>query len=119
MVKPSLENSVAIIRGYRLATAAGRFFAHVILENFNPDTAAPIPWLSRHAILHGKATDYGTPTHSLKVVLIADIILRGIEENRNQPDEKPSDVAEGSPPEWRPSRRPGDRAAPPGLPRRG
>jgi len=86
-VKPTRKNSVGIIRGYQLATAAGKFFADVVLENFDPDSAAPIPELSRHAILHGKATDYGTPTHSLKVILIADIILSSIEENRNQPAE--------------------------------
>jgi hypothetical protein len=92
--RPTRANSVGIIRGYRLATAAGRFFADVVLENFDPDSAAPIPELSRHAILHGRATDYGTATHSLKVILIADIILSSIEEHRNQPPE--TDTAEAN-----------------------
>jgi hypothetical protein len=97
--KPTRANSVGILRGYQLATAAGKFFAEVVLENFDPDSAAPIPELSRHAILHGKATDYGTPMHSLKVILIADIILSSIEESRNQPavDEPGNAAAEGDP----------------------
>lgn len=82
--KPTRANSVSIIGGDELATVAGKFFADVVLESFNPDSAAPIPELSRHAILHGKATDYGTSISSLKVILIADIILSSIEENRNQ-----------------------------------
>jgi hypothetical protein len=81
--KPTRANSVGIIGGYQLASAAGKFFADVVLENFDPDSAAPIPELSRHAILHGKATDCGTVTHSLKVILIADIILSSIEEAEN------------------------------------
>ncbi len=97
--KPTRANSTCIIRGYQLATAAGKFFADVVLENFDPDSAAPIPELSRHAILHGKATDYGTPTHSLKVILIADIILSSIEENRNQPaEDEPAGAADGTAP---------------------
>jgi hypothetical protein len=98
--KPTRANSVGIIRGYQLATAAGRFFVDVVLENFDPDSAAPIPELSRHAILHGKATDYGTLTHSLKVILIADIILSSIEENQNQPAEDgPAEADEVTAPE--------------------
>ena len=85
--KPNRENSVGLIRGYQLATAAGKFFADVVMETFDPDSAAPIPELSRHAILHGKATDYDTPTHSLKVILFTDIILSSIEEDRNNPPE--------------------------------
>jgi len=93
--KPNRTNSVGIIRGYQLATAAGRFFADVVMETFDPDSAAPIPELSRHAILHGKATDYGTLTHSLKVILIADIILSSIDENRTQPaEDEPREQAE-------------------------
>jgi hypothetical protein len=78
-------NSVGIMRGFQLATAAGEFFTEVVLENFDPDSTAPIPDLSRHAILHGIATEYGTPAHSLKVILIADIILSSIEEARTLP----------------------------------
>lgn len=98
--KPNRTNSIAIIRGYQLATAAGQFFADVVMETFDPDSAAPIPELSRHAILHGKATDYGTPTHSLKVILIADIILSSIQENRTQPaEDAPTEEAEDVAPE--------------------
>lgn len=43
--------------------------------------------LSRHAILHGKATHYGTLVHSLKVILIADVILSIVEESQEQPVE--------------------------------
>lgn len=85
--KPTRANSAGVIRGYQLATAAGSFFTDVVLENFDPDSAAPIPGLSRHAILHGRATDYGTPIHSLKLILITDIILSSIEEERNSPAE--------------------------------
>jgi hypothetical protein len=88
--KPKQANSVTVMRGSQLGDAAGVFFADVIWENFNPDAGAPIPELSRHAILHGKALDYGTPLHSLKVILIADIILSSIDENRRRPaDEAP------------------------------
>src|SRR5262249_46283729 len=82
--KPNRANSLGIIRGYQLGSAAGKFFADVLLETFDPDSTAPIPELSRHAILHGKATDYGTPAHSLKVILIADIILSSIDQNQNE-----------------------------------
>jgi hypothetical protein len=87
---PTRHNITDVIRGSDLDEAAATFYTDVLLENFYPDSAAPIPELSRHAILHGKAIDYGTPTHSLKLILIADIILSIIEENRRQPaDEMP------------------------------
>ena len=86
--KPMREKSVAILRGYQLARPAAKFFAEVVLESFDPEAEAPIPELSRHAILHGSATDYGTPIHSLKVILIGDIILSSIEENRRRPDDE-------------------------------
>jgi hypothetical protein len=98
--KPTRTNSVGIIRSSQLATAASRFFIDVVLENFDPDSAAPIPELSRHAIRHGKATDYGTPALSLKVILIADIILSSLEEHRNQPaEDEPKEGTDTATPE--------------------
>lgn len=89
--KPTRENIVEVIRGYHLATAAGRFFREVVLETFDPNSQAPVPELSRHAILHGVATDYGTTTHSLKLMLIADIVFSSIEKYRESPvDTNPS-----------------------------
>jgi hypothetical protein len=85
--KPTQTNIVGVIRGYQLATAASKFYAEVLLEHFDPASTSPIPDLSRHAILHGKAVDYGTPIHSLKVILIADIILSSVEETRKQKGE--------------------------------
>ncbi len=67
-----------------LATAVGEFYIEVLREPFTPGSTAAIPDLSRHAVLHGIAIDYGTPMHSLKVILMADIILSSIEETRNQ-----------------------------------
>lgn len=76
---PRKKNVASVIRRSRLTDAATQFFTNVVLEDFVPDSTAPIPELSRHAILHGKAINYGTPTHSLKLILIADIIFSSID----------------------------------------
>jgi hypothetical protein len=50
-----------------------RFMAHVVLQDFV--LGQPIPrGLSRHAILHGVKTDYGTEAHSLKAILTIEML---------------------------------------------
>jgi hypothetical protein len=71
-----------LFRNSRLGSVAKDFYIRVVLESFNWASEAPVPTLSRHAILHGRATLYGTRTHSLKVAIITDIVLSGVEERR-------------------------------------
>lgn len=79
--KPKID-AVAYFRDSHLGTVAKDFYVRVILESFEWTTSAPIPELSRHAVLHGRSTDYGTPKHSLKLLIITDIILDGIQDRR-------------------------------------
>ncbi len=78
-------NSIGGVGSIGFGSAAGRFYAEVIRETYYPDSDSPIPELSRHSILHGNATDYGTPKHSLRVILIADIILSSVDRSREEP----------------------------------
>lgn len=84
------ENSIGTAGKIGFGSAAGRFYAQVIREQFWPTSGSPIPELSRHSILHGNATDYGTAKHSLRVILIADIILSSVNDSREEPEEASS-----------------------------
>jgi hypothetical protein len=67
-----------LLGGTTLSTSAREFYVKVINESFEWTSEAPIPELSRHAVLHGRATDFGTQEQSLKVLLILDEMIRAI-----------------------------------------
>lgn len=48
------------------------FVSNIVLANFI--RGQPIPDLSRHAILHGAATTYGTELNSIKTILTFDYV---------------------------------------------
>lgn len=52
---------------------ASEFFLRTLMEDFQLDQ--PQPELSRHAILHGADTAYGTAVNSLKLILLFDYFL--------------------------------------------
>lgn len=68
----------------RLSKVARDFYVNVILEGFNWQATAPIPELSRHAILHGCATSFGSAEHSLKVILMLDAVIAATKERQGQ-----------------------------------
>jgi hypothetical protein len=74
-----------------LSTAAREFYIKVVNESFEWNDDAPIPELSRHAILHGRATNFGTEEHSLKVLLIMDEMISAIAAYRPNRGESESD----------------------------
>lgn len=81
--KPNPRNHASkMFRVSRLGGIAKNFYVKVIVEGSDWQRIAPIPELSRNAILHGSTTDYGTQKHSLQVLIIVDIIVSGIAERR-------------------------------------
>jgi hypothetical protein len=61
---------VAFRRGSRFDKIGAAFFVDVLLDRF--EWGDPIPFLSRHAILHGADLDYMTAAKSLRLILIFD-----------------------------------------------
>jgi len=60
------------------------YYLQVILETFDAwNPTSPVPDLSRHAILHGRATGYGTKAHALKLIIVTDYLLASFEARRN------------------------------------
>ena len=48
------------------------FFLSILYENF--EWRDPIPFLSRHAILHGADTNYASASNSLRLILMFDLL---------------------------------------------
>jgi hypothetical protein len=95
--KPNPKNDAPkIFRDTRLSKIAEDFYVRVLQESFDWRVTAAVPTLSRHAILHGRSVAYGTAKHALKVVIVADIVIAGIEERRrlNSEPHEESDTAE-------------------------
>jgi hypothetical protein len=59
---------------------AKRFYREVMLVRF--EHGEKIPVFSRHAILHGADTEYGTQLNALKAILLFDFIQDAIQEKR-------------------------------------
>lgn len=63
-------------RGTRFERFDARLVVGEIWQGF--EYGDPLPQLSRHAILHGADTGYGTPANSLKAILYFDSIRKGL-----------------------------------------
>jgi hypothetical protein len=66
----------------RLSRVAAKYYVDVINESFDPSHGAAIPDLSRHAVAHGTDTGFGTAEKSLKIILVLDVLVSGIERRR-------------------------------------
>jgi hypothetical protein len=58
-----------------------KFYRENLLKGFTHDD--PIEYLSRHALTHGKAYDYGTQVNSVKSFIILDYIITKINNYRS------------------------------------
>jgi hypothetical protein len=73
---PNPQNDASdLFRETRLGAVARDFYIRLFRETVTWDSSAPVPDLARNAILHGRATNFGTPKHSLKVILILDAVI--------------------------------------------
>jgi hypothetical protein len=79
--QPNPKNDADIIfRDTTLSRVARAFYIKVANESFSWSRSSPIPELSRNAILHGRDTEFGTPSNSLRVILLFDAICSAIGE---------------------------------------
>jgi hypothetical protein len=68
--------AAAFERPSRFDTASAAFFLDTVLEQFQ--WGQDVPFLSRHAILHGADTEYATAAKSLRVILTFDVIQSSV-----------------------------------------
>lgn len=74
MLKRYIAGALAI--GVSAADLAGTFVAGVLLEQFA--WGNPIPHFSRHAVLHGADTEYGSAANSLRLILVIDHLQHAV-----------------------------------------
>ena len=65
------------VRNSRFDRIGKAFFFSILLEEFK--WKDPIPFLSRHAILHGADTNYASASNSLRLILIFDQLQAAIQ----------------------------------------
>lgn len=81
--KPNPQNDAArLFRKTPLSEVAKNFYVRLAKDSFDWRGGSPLPSLSRSAILHGRAVDYGTSQHSLKIVLIVDAVIAAVANTR-------------------------------------
>lgn len=79
--RPNPKNDAHIIfRDTTLSKVARSFYIKVANESFSWSRSSPIPELSRNAILHGRDTEFGTASNSLRVILLFDAVWSAIGE---------------------------------------
>jgi hypothetical protein len=79
--QPNPKNDADIIfRDTTLSRVARAFYIKVANESFSWSRSSPIPELSRNAILHGRDTEFGTASNSLRVILLFDAVWSAIGE---------------------------------------
>lgn len=78
--KPNPQNHVDII--FPLATHSTEATRDVYLKTYRStftwSSGSELPGISRHAILHGQDTVYGTPENSLRMILLFDLVCNKI-----------------------------------------
>jgi len=81
--QPNPQNdAAAIFSDSTLSKAARNFYVRMAREAFSWKRTAPVADFSRHAILHGHDTSFGTPSHSLRAILLFDTVCSAIQERR-------------------------------------
>ena len=83
--KPNPEiDGPTIFRDSPHGTLVSDYYLQVILATFQAwNPSLPVPDLSRHAILHGRATTYGTKVHALKLIIVTDYLLASLDDRRS------------------------------------
>ena len=72
---------------YSFDSLISTFYSNIILVTFGHNE--PIKsFLSRHAIMHGGDTEYGTEINSIKALALFDYIIKKINEYKNKENEK-------------------------------
>lgn len=82
--QPNPQNDADIIfRDTTLSKAARNFYIKMVKESFSWSRDSPTPELSRHAILHGRDTEFGTASNSLRVILLFDAVWSAVDEMKS------------------------------------
>lgn len=83
--KPNPQHDgTKIFRDTPLGAVARDFYVRVVHESVGWGPGAAMPDLSRHAILHGRDTGFGTEERSLKTILILDAVIGAVREQRDE-----------------------------------
>lgn len=80
--KPNIQNDASkVLSGTKFEDAISKFYKDYIYEGDKRNKHSLVG-LSRHAILHGRDTTYGTLKNSIKIFIIADTVFSSLEEVR-------------------------------------
>lgn len=85
---PNAQNDAAkFFRDTPLSATAKEYFVKVWKTGFGFGPNAPVPEMSRNAILHGRDLSYGTKEHALRSVLVLDGVIGAVDEHRRDQEE--------------------------------